>query len=162
MKTSTQSYRELKAAQFTDPQAKALVEILQAGGIVESGAIEGELQQIEDDLLAEPFEPFAIEMTGGTSEFKAPGTFKPITEMVGGGPFGLKPGQWIDDPCSVPSGRRTAGCSASAECMPVADLPSNPIGVFSFVPRLYFSGVQNVVARLQAAFLSWRFFLGQC
>ena len=35
MKTSTQVYRELKAAQFTDPQAKALVEILQAGGIVE-------------------------------------------------------------------------------------------------------------------------------
>jgi hypothetical protein len=27
MKTSTQVYRELKAAQFTDPQAKALVEI---------------------------------------------------------------------------------------------------------------------------------------
>jgi hypothetical protein len=66
MKTSTQAYRELKAAQFTDPQAKALVEILQAGGIVESGAIEGELQRIEDYLLAEPFEPFAIEMTSGT------------------------------------------------------------------------------------------------
>jgi hypothetical protein len=66
MKTSSQAYRELKAAQFTDPQAKTLVEILQAGGIVESGAIEGELQQIEDYLLAEPFEPFAIEMTGGT------------------------------------------------------------------------------------------------
>ncbi len=42
------------------------MEILQAGGIVESGAIEGELQQIEDHLLAEPFEPFVIEMTGGT------------------------------------------------------------------------------------------------
>jgi hypothetical protein len=66
MKTSTQAYRELKAAQFADPQAKTLVEILQAGGIVESGAIEGELQQIEDYLLDEPFEPFAIEMTGGT------------------------------------------------------------------------------------------------
>jgi hypothetical protein len=48
MKTSTQAYRELKAAQFTDSQAKALVEILQSGGIVESGAIEGELQRIED------------------------------------------------------------------------------------------------------------------
>ena len=66
MKTSTQVYRELKAAQFTDPQAKALVEILQSGGIVESGAIEGELQRIEDYLLVEPFESFAIEMTGGT------------------------------------------------------------------------------------------------
>ena len=66
MKTSTQAYRELKAAQFTDPQAKALVEILQAGGTAESGAIEGKLQQIEDYQLAEPFEPFAIEMTSGT------------------------------------------------------------------------------------------------
>jgi ADP-ribosyl-[dinitrogen reductase] hydrolase len=34
---------------------------------------------------------------GTALEFKAPGTFKPITEMVGGGPFGLKPGQWTDD-----------------------------------------------------------------
>jgi ADP-ribosyl-[dinitrogen reductase] hydrolase len=30
-------------------------------------------------------------------EFKAPGTFKPVTDLVGGGPFGLKPGQWTDD-----------------------------------------------------------------
>jgi ADP-ribosyl-[dinitrogen reductase] hydrolase len=30
-------------------------------------------------------------------EFKAPGTFKPITDMIGGGPFGLEPGQWTDD-----------------------------------------------------------------
>jgi ADP-ribosylglycohydrolase len=28
---------------------------------------------------------------GTTLEFKAPGTFKPITDMIGGGPFGLKP-----------------------------------------------------------------------
>jgi ADP-ribosyl-[dinitrogen reductase] hydrolase len=34
---------------------------------------------------------------GTTVEFKAPGTFKPMTEIVGGGPFGLKPGQWTDD-----------------------------------------------------------------
>jgi ADP-ribosylglycohydrolase len=34
---------------------------------------------------------------GTTLEFKAPGTFKPITDMLGGGPFGLKPGQWTDD-----------------------------------------------------------------
>lgn len=32
-----------------------------------------------------------------TLEFKRPGTFKPIKEMVGGGPFGLKPGEWTDD-----------------------------------------------------------------
>jgi len=34
---------------------------------------------------------------GTTLEFRAPGTFKPITDMIGGGPFGLHPGQWTDD-----------------------------------------------------------------
>ena len=34
---------------------------------------------------------------GTTLEFKPPGTFKPISDMVGGGPFGLQPGQWTDD-----------------------------------------------------------------
>lgn len=34
---------------------------------------------------------------GTTLEFKSPGSFTPITDMVGGGPFGLKPGQWTDD-----------------------------------------------------------------
>jgi ADP-ribosyl-[dinitrogen reductase] hydrolase len=34
---------------------------------------------------------------GTTVEFRAPGTFPPVTDMTGGGPFGLKPGQWTDD-----------------------------------------------------------------
>jgi ADP-ribosylglycohydrolase len=34
---------------------------------------------------------------GTTLEFHPPGSFKPITDIVGGGPFGLKPGQWTDD-----------------------------------------------------------------
>ena len=34
---------------------------------------------------------------GTTLEFNAPGTFKPMTDLVGGGPFGLKLGQWTDD-----------------------------------------------------------------
>jgi ADP-ribosyl-[dinitrogen reductase] hydrolase len=34
---------------------------------------------------------------GTTLEFKAPGSFEPITDMVGGGPFDLEPGQWTDD-----------------------------------------------------------------
>jgi ADP-ribosyl-[dinitrogen reductase] hydrolase len=34
---------------------------------------------------------------GTTLEFKAPGSFKPIHDMVGGGPFKLKPGEWTDD-----------------------------------------------------------------
>lgn len=34
---------------------------------------------------------------GTTVEFKAPGTFPPVTDMVGRGPFQLAPGQWTDD-----------------------------------------------------------------
>jgi ADP-ribosyl-[dinitrogen reductase] hydrolase len=34
---------------------------------------------------------------GTTLEFKPPGSFQPIVDMVGGGPFSLKAGQWTDD-----------------------------------------------------------------
>jgi len=34
---------------------------------------------------------------GTTLEFKAPGSFEPVEDMVGGGPFSLEPGQWTDD-----------------------------------------------------------------
>jgi ADP-ribosylglycohydrolase len=34
---------------------------------------------------------------GTTLEFERPGTFTPITGMVGGGPFGLADGAWTDD-----------------------------------------------------------------
>jgi len=30
-------------------------------------------------------------------EFKDPGTFDPVTDMIGGGPFDLLPGMWTDD-----------------------------------------------------------------
>ena len=34
---------------------------------------------------------------GTTVEFRRRGSFKPMTDMVGGGPFNLEPGQWTDD-----------------------------------------------------------------
>jgi ADP-ribosyl-[dinitrogen reductase] hydrolase len=34
---------------------------------------------------------------GTTLEFRPPGTFSPIEDIVGGGPFGLRPGEWTDD-----------------------------------------------------------------
>lgn len=34
---------------------------------------------------------------GTTVEFSAPGSFKPVTDMVGGGPFSLPAGAWTDD-----------------------------------------------------------------
>jgi hypothetical protein len=67
MKTSTQVYRELKAAQFSEPQARALVDILQAAGVVEPEPPESELARMEQYLSAEPFQPFVIEMSSGKS-----------------------------------------------------------------------------------------------
>jgi ADP-ribosyl-[dinitrogen reductase] hydrolase len=34
---------------------------------------------------------------GTTLEFKTPGSFQPIYDMVGGGQFHLRAGQWTDD-----------------------------------------------------------------
>jgi ADP-ribosyl-[dinitrogen reductase] hydrolase len=39
----------------------------------------------------------AGDAVGTTLEFKSPGSFKPINDMVGGGPFDLAPGEWTDD-----------------------------------------------------------------
>ncbi|MCI0396571.1 MAG: ADP-ribosylglycohydrolase family protein [Chloroflexi bacterium] len=39
----------------------------------------------------------AGDAVGTTLEFRPPGTFTPIADMVGGGPFHLEPGQWTDD-----------------------------------------------------------------
>ena len=34
---------------------------------------------------------------GTAVEFQRPGSFAPLTDIVGGGPFGLEPGEWTDD-----------------------------------------------------------------
>ncbi len=34
---------------------------------------------------------------GVTLEFQVPGTFEPLTDIIGGGSFNLKPGEWTDD-----------------------------------------------------------------
>ena len=39
----------------------------------------------------------AGDAVGTTVEFQPRGTFKPVTDMTGGGPFQLEPGQWTDD-----------------------------------------------------------------
>ncbi len=39
----------------------------------------------------------AGDAVGTTVEFRARGSFEPLTDMVGGGPFRLQPGQWTDD-----------------------------------------------------------------
>lgn len=39
----------------------------------------------------------AGDAVGTTVEFHQRGTFPPVTDMVGGGPFRLRPGEWTDD-----------------------------------------------------------------
>lgn len=39
----------------------------------------------------------AGDAVGTTVEFRSRGSFTPVKDMVGGGPFALKPGQWTDD-----------------------------------------------------------------
>lgn len=39
----------------------------------------------------------AGDAVGTAVEFRPPGSFAPVTDMVGGGPFRLAPGQWTDD-----------------------------------------------------------------
>ena len=34
---------------------------------------------------------------GAAVEFRERGSFEPVRDMIGGGPFGLKPGQWTDE-----------------------------------------------------------------
>jgi ADP-ribosylglycohydrolase len=39
----------------------------------------------------------AGDAVGTALEFQPSGSFRPIDDMIGGGPFGLEPGQWTDD-----------------------------------------------------------------
>lgn len=39
----------------------------------------------------------AGDAVGTTVEFAVPGSFAPLTDMTGGGPFDLEPGEWTDD-----------------------------------------------------------------
>jgi ADP-ribosylglycohydrolase len=41
--------------------------------------------------------PVLLAFLAKTLEFKAADTFKPVTDMIGGGPFSLQAGQWTDD-----------------------------------------------------------------
>ncbi|GAB4251803.1 MAG: ADP-ribosylglycohydrolase family protein [Deferrisoma sp.] len=52
----------------------------------------------EEDRFAGCLLGLAVGDAVGTAvEFRPPGTFEPVTDMTGGGPFGLEPGQWTDD-----------------------------------------------------------------
>lgn len=100
-----------------------------------------ELREMANHLLAQadrldalpPFPTFAMntserfqgcllglacgDAVGTTVEFKMRGTFQPVTDMIGGGPFKLEPGQWTDDTsmalCLAASLTELGGFSAS-------------------------------------------------
>ena len=65
---------------------------------------------------------------GTTVEFMAPGTFEPMRDMVGGGPFGLPAGAWTDD-------TSMALCLAESLSSGAASIPSTSSSATSLVPR---------------------------
>jgi ADP-ribosyl-[dinitrogen reductase] hydrolase len=52
---------------------------------------------LEDRYLGAMLGLACGDAVGTTVEFCARGSFTPVVDMVGGGPFDLKPGQWTDD-----------------------------------------------------------------
>nr|WP_137830562.1 ADP-ribosylglycohydrolase family protein [Methylobacterium sp. L1A1] len=55
------------------------------------------LDAIRDRALGALFGLAVGDAIGTTVEFRQRGSFDPITDMVGGGPFNLKAGEWTDD-----------------------------------------------------------------
>ena len=53
--------------------------------------------QVEDRALGALLGLAVGDALGTTLEFKRRDTYPPLTDMIGGGPFRLKPGQWTDD-----------------------------------------------------------------
>ena len=60
---------------------------------------------------------------GTTLEFRAPGTFTPIADMVGGGPFNLRPGEWTDDTSMAPRCGHSRRAPASKTAHDAAQWP---------------------------------------
>ncbi len=53
--------------------------------------------QLQDRFRGSVLGLAAGDAVGTALEFEPPGSFRPITDMVGGGPFNLKRGEWTDD-----------------------------------------------------------------
>ncbi|MBS1954204.1 MAG: ADP-ribosylglycohydrolase family protein [Cyanobacteria bacterium SZAS-4] len=96
---------------------------------------------------------------GTTLEFRQPGSFKPITDMVGGGPFNLKAGEWTDDTSMMlclgtslvvcrgfdPVDQmeryvrwyRTGYMSSNGECFDIGSTVGKALVEFEYSPRPY-------------------------
>jgi ADP-ribosyl-[dinitrogen reductase] hydrolase len=55
------------------------------------------MKSLEDKFIGTLIGLACGDAVGSTVEFSPRGSFEPVTGMTGGGPFGLKPGQWTDD-----------------------------------------------------------------
>jgi ADP-ribosyl-[dinitrogen reductase] hydrolase len=55
------------------------------------------IMDLSDRYRGAMFGLAAGDALGTTLEFRHPGSFVPLTDIVGGGPFGLDAGQWTDD-----------------------------------------------------------------
>ena len=60
-------------------------------------SLEGYLMEILDRFHGCLLGLACGDAVGTTNEFRPRGTFAPISDMCGGGPFDLAPGQWTDD-----------------------------------------------------------------
>ncbi len=71
---------------------------------------------------------------GAAVEFKPRGEFPPVSDMTGGGPFGLKPGEWTDD-------------TTMALCLAESLLATGTVDQADFMSRLrrWFEGGENTV-----------------
>ena len=98
--------------------------------IVEAQAHEGVERMMKEALVGDA--------VGTTLEFKSPGTFEPITDMIGGHPFRLKPGEWTDD-------TSMALCLAASCATPPA-VVSNRSGVGPLARALPAAARKKVVA----------------
>jgi ADP-ribosyl-[dinitrogen reductase] hydrolase len=85
---------------------------------------------------------------GTTLEFRARGTFEPMTDMVGGGPFHLQPGQWTDDTsmalCLAASLTETGTFDAADQMRRYLDWRNN--GYMSSIGRCFDIGDATTIA----------------
>ncbi|MBT8342700.1 MAG: ADP-ribosylglycohydrolase family protein [Desulfatitalea sp.] len=79
------SYRKLHTPLIDRDIEKKLIELKQPWGSFSNGFRGALIGLAIGDAL------------GTTNEFKAPGSFEPISDLVGGGPFKLNRGEWTDD-----------------------------------------------------------------
>ncbi|TMP25942.1 ADP-ribosylglycohydrolase [Pseudoalteromonas rubra] len=59
--------------------------------------MQGQRDNLQDRVIGSLVGLACGDAVGTTLEFATKGTFKPLTDMIGGGPFNLNKGQWTDD-----------------------------------------------------------------